>query len=93
MYIHTLTSIISIGEMRICKSEADLKKHTGVEVQSIRNMERMDCTVIDGCAILWCITWPTSSPTNQALVKFYVESFKHYLQQWLLEQQLQLPMF
>lgn len=68
--------------MWICNSKADLKKNTRVEV-SMRNMERMDCTVLDGCAILWCITWPTSSPTNQAPAKFYVESFEIYLQQWL----------
>ena len=68
--------------MRICKSKADLKKSTRVEV-SVRNMDRMDCTVLDGCAILWCIAWPTSSPTNKAQVKDYVESFKEYLQQRL----------
>ena len=54
-----------LGDMRICKSKADLKKSTRVEV-SVRNMDRMDCTVLDGCAILWCIAWPTSSPTNKA---------------------------
>ena len=81
MYIHILTSIIITVEMRICKSKADLKKNTRVDV-SMRNIDRMDCTV-DGCAILWYITWPTSSPTNQALVKFDVEPFKHYLQKWL----------
>ena len=68
--------------MRICKSKADLKKTTRVEV-SMRNMDRMDCTVLDGCAILWCIAWPASSPTNKAQVKDYVESFKEYLQQRL----------
>lgn len=68
--------------MRICKSKADLKKSTRVEV-SMRNVDRMDCTVLDGCAILWCIAWPTSSPANQHLVRNYVESFKQYLQQRL----------
>lgn len=72
----TLTFIV--GEMRICKSKADLKKSTGVVVS--RNMDGINCTILDGCAILWCIAWPTSSPTNQALVKDYVESFKQYLQ-------------
>lgn len=68
-----------IGEMRICKSKADLKKSTRVEV-SMRNADRMNCTILDGCAILWCIAWPASSPTNQALVADYVKSVKEYLQ-------------
>ena len=75
-------SIIIVGEMWICKSKADLKKSTRVEV-SMRNLDRMNCTVLDGCAILWCSAWPKSSPMNQALVKDYVESFKQYLQQHL----------
>ena len=49
----------------------------------MRNLDRMNCTVLDECAILWCIAWPTSSPMNQALVKDYVESFKQYLQRHL----------
>ena len=36
VYVHTLTSIIIIGEMQICKSKADLKKNTRVEI-SMRN--------------------------------------------------------
>ena len=77
--MHMHYAIIIVGEMRICKSKADLKKSTRVEI-SMRNWDKMNCTVLDGCAILWCIAWPTSSPTNQALVKDYVESFKQYLQ-------------
>ena len=49
----------------------------------MRNLDRMNCTVQDGWAILWCIAWPTSSPMNQALVKDYVESFKQYLERHL----------
>ena len=65
--------------MRICKSKADLKKNTRVEATS-RNAHVINCTTLDGCAILWCVAWPTSSPTSQALVIDYVESFKKYLQ-------------
>ena len=75
-------SIIVVGEIRICKSKTYFKKRTRVEV-SMRNLDRINCTVLDGCAILWYIAWPTSSPMNQALVKDYVESFKQYLQQHL----------
>lgn len=65
--------------MRICKSKADLKNNTKVEV-SLRNIDAINCTILDGCAILWCVAWPTSSTTSQALVRNYVESFKKYLQ-------------
>ncbi|KAL8583211.1 hypothetical protein ACOMHN_053724 [Nucella lapillus] len=67
------------GEMRICKSKADLKMKTRVEV-SVRNANQMDCTIMDGCAVLWFVPWPASSETNQALVSHYVESFVQYLQ-------------
>ncbi|KAL8568389.1 hypothetical protein ACOMHN_066414 [Nucella lapillus] len=67
------------GEMRICKSKADLKMKTRVEV-SVRNANQMDCTILDGCAVLWVVPWPASSETNQALVSHYVESFVQYLQ-------------
>ena len=59
-----------------------MKKCTRVEV-SVRNAGMTNCTILDGCAILWSIAWPTSSPTNQAIVADYVESFKKYLESWL----------
>ena len=40
--------------MRICKSKTDLKKSTRVEV-SVRNAGMTNCTILDGCAILWSI--------------------------------------
>ena len=64
--------------MRICKSKADLKRCTKVETSRIGNT---NCTVLDGCAIMWCIAWPLSS---QALVRDYVESFKNYLRSFRL---------
>ena len=64
--------------MWICKSKADLKS-TKVEV-SLRNTYTINCIILDGCAFLWCVAWPTSSPTSQALVRDYVESIKKYLQ-------------
>lgn len=47
---------------------------------SLRNTDTVNCIILAGCAILWCIAWPTSSHTSQALVRDYVESFKKYLQ-------------
>ncbi len=62
-----------LGEMRICKAKSDLKNNTKVEV-SARNRE-MDCTVLDGSALLWTVPWPASSTTNPALVNDYIKSF------------------
>ena len=64
--------------MRICKSKADLKKCTKVEA-SVKAGDT-NCTILDGCAVMWCVAWPLSS---QALVKDYVESFKTYLKVFL----------
>ena len=66
----------------MCKSKADLKTATSVELSTM-NVDRLDCTILNGCAIFWCIAWPTSSSTIKTLVKDYVESFKKYLQQQL----------
>ena len=54
--------------MRICKSKADLKNSTKVEVSS-RNTDTINCIILDGCVILWCVAWPISSPTSQALLE------------------------
>ena len=70
------------GEMRICKAKSDLKNSTRVEV-SARNLEEMDCTVLDGCAVLWTVPWPASSTTNPALVIHYVNSFKKLVERKL----------
>ena len=70
------------GEMRICKSKADLKNSTRVEI-SERTAFMANCTVLGGCAILWCVAWPASSATSPALVRDYVELFKQYLQRQL----------
>lgn len=70
------------GEMRICKSKADLKHKTSVAI-SVRNTNNINCTILDGCAILWIIPWPASTQTNQASVSQYVTSFKKYILQKL----------
>ena len=64
--------------MRICKAKADLKKITQVEV-STRNMDRKNCTVLDGVrnSLVYCMA-NIKSHYKQPLVKDYVESFKQY---------------
>lgn len=68
--------------MRICKAKADMKNNTRVEV-SIRNHPTMDCTVLDGCAILWLVPWPASSEARPATVLDFVKAFKGQVQKHL----------
>ena len=44
------------GEMRIATNKSELKK-LQVEV-SPRLVDKVDSTIIDGCAPLWCVHWP-----------------------------------
>ena len=46
------------GEMRITKSKSTLKRNLQVE-NSVRTVAIPKVSIIDGCAILWCIHWPT----------------------------------
>ena len=65
------------GDMRIAKSKATLKNQTKVEV-STRQTGRQQGeirTVIDGFALLWIPSWPSSSPTRQATVMDYINKF------------------
>ena len=56
------------GDIRICKSKATLKNRLQVEVSS-RFVEPADVILIDGCAVLWVISWPSSSGTVEDFLK------------------------
>ena len=45
------------GEMRIATTKSDLKKKLQVSV-SARSLEKVDATIIDGCALLRSVHWP-----------------------------------
>ena len=60
------------GDMRISKSKAALKNQTKVEVSAKHATLEETCTVIDGCALLWIPTWPSSSPIRQPKVMDFV---------------------
>lgn len=60
------------GEMRIATGKASLKNKLKVMV-SARHVQP-DTTIMDGCAILWCVHWPC-----KGTVKDYIDSFCTYI--------------
>ena len=70
------------GEMRITKTKAVLKKKLQVE-QSTRTVTNevasaQEVAIIDGCAMLWAIHWP-SQGTVQNYVDGFIDSIMHKL--------------
>ena len=61
--------------MHKCKGKADLKNKTKVET-SIRHQKEMNCSVPDGCAMLWQTPCPASSDTRPATVTNFLQGFK-----------------
>ena len=57
------------GNMRISTSKSVLKNKLKVTQST-----RAKCNIIDGCAILWCLHWPSN-----ATIQDYVDSFWHYV--------------
>lgn len=57
------------GSMRIATSKSVLKNKLQV-TQSARVSVKPDVIIIDGCAILWCIHWPSN-----ATVQDFVDNF------------------
>ena len=65
------------GDMRIDKSKSKLKMSLAVELPS-RRTGRADLVVLDGCAILWIVHWP-----SKAKVSDFVSNFQSYVSQLL----------
>ena len=66
------------GEIRLCSYKADLKTKTQV-VMSGRNASSLECQVLDGCAILWVIQWPSNTGKEKAQVKDFIDSFVSFI--------------
>ena len=66
------------GEMRLCSSKAVLKTKTHVEMLG-RNISSLECQVLDGCAILWVIQWPSNTGKEKAQVKDFIDSFVSFI--------------
>ena len=79
------------GEMRICKSKADLKNKTKVEVSARgKGTEHTPYVVLDGCALLWIPKWPASGVTQQATVDDFVNKFQNQIGSRLKESDVYL---
>ena len=57
------------GEMQIAATNSDLKRQLQVGV-SARLVEKVDATVIDGCALLWTVHWPEKGTVNWAFTRY-----------------------
>ena len=70
------------GDMRITKTKSTLKNKLQVK-QIVRTVCKQpaslpEVTIIDGCALLWVISWP-----SQGVVQDYIDNFIHYIKQKL----------
>ena len=63
------------GEMRTPKAKSTLKRKLQVDAESVGVRT---CVILDGCAILWVIHWPTTGT-----VADYVKNFVAYIQRLL----------
>ena len=54
------------GSPRICKSKADLMN--GLKVTVPTRGKAPDMSIVDGCAILWKIQWPSANGNVQDFV-------------------------
>ena len=57
------------GEMQIAATKSDLKRQLQVGV-SARLVEKVDATVIDGCALLSTVHWPEKGTVNWAFTRY-----------------------
>ena len=64
-----------IGNMRSAKTKSSLNK-LGVKVSS-RSMTKPSLLVVDGCAILWVINWPTNGKLSDYVGNFCDFIFLH----------------
>ena len=57
------------GEMQIAATKSDLKRQLQVG-DSARLVEKVDATVIDGCALLWTVHWPEKGTVDWAFTRY-----------------------
>ena len=65
------------GDMRITKAKSTLKTKLQVELTDHHSVPP-DAIVLDGCAVLWIIRWPT-----HGLVKDYIKNLVDYIESHL----------
>ena len=64
------------GEMRMIGHKADLRNRLKEDV-SVRIQDAVNAVIIDGCAMLYAVYWPTDGTVNDL-----IQSIKVYLKQY-----------
>ena len=72
------------GDLRIAKAKAGLKKKLQVEI-SPQSSEKPSAIIVDGCAILWTVSWPSNGT-----VEDYLQSVLEYLLRLLSKGEIHL---
>ena len=63
--------------MLITKSKSALKNKLQV-ISDTHNADKLDAVVIDGCAMLWVIPWPSSG-----MIQDYLDNVSKYVSRYL----------
>ncbi len=64
------------GEMRITKSKSTLKTNLQMELTDRQSLHP-DAIVVDGCAILWVVPWPTHGLVQDFIKKMFDHIIRH----------------
>ena len=62
------------GHMREAKTKSNLKNALKVDTSSRSAEKDVDAVFLDGCAVLWVVSWPTAGT-----VQDYLDRFRTYL--------------
>ena len=65
----------SDGTMRVAKAKSVLKNNLKVEAPIRQTI--IDASFLDGCALLWAVTWPTGGT-----VKDFLVNFRHHIRRY-----------
>lgn len=71
---HPPSMFSSYGQMRECKSKANLKNAIKVEAHIQTHNFPTEARFLDGCAVLWIVSWPLSGT-----VQDFLDNFRRYL--------------
>ena len=64
--------------MRICSPKPDLTSKIQIAMSG-RTISCLDCLVLDGCAILWVVQWPSNTNNQKVTAKDCIDSFESYI--------------
>lgn len=65
------------GHLREAKTKSNLKNALRVEISERKIDKMIDTKFLDGCAVLWVITWPTNGKVHDFLNAFRRNITRH----------------